>query len=149
MLFKSPGYLAPRSRAPLEVQSQTIANTSKGMWMKWGCSTGMFSLSLVQKMLYFLFTPGNIYNAELNCSVYWGPLVLLDCKLFEETNNGKVYYNILQTSHRTSQLNIITVYICYCRLLLKDSNCLCFTTKRHFICQFPPFLPDAIPYTKA
>lgn len=57
----------------------------------------MSVLPLFKKMLYFLFIPENIYNAELNCSVYCSPPVLLDCKLFGETNNGKVYYNILQT----------------------------------------------------
>jgi len=70
----------------------------------------MFSPSLVQKMLYFLFIPGNIYNGELNHSVYCTALVLLDCKLFGETNSGKVYYNILQTSHNFSA-NIMIAYL--------------------------------------
>lgn len=84
-------------------------------------------------------------------SVYCSALVLLHCKLFGETNNGKVYYNILQTSCRTLQptLSLFTCHICYCRLRLKDSNFLCFKTKRHFIWQFPPFLPYDIPYAKA
>lgn len=67
MLFKSLDYLASRAGAPLKVESQKIRNTRQRDVNE----MRLLDLNVLpfpcSKMLYFLFIPGNIYDAELNC----------------------------------------------------------------------------------
>lgn len=78
MLFKSLGYLAPSARAPLKVESQMTENTRQSDVNE----MRLLDLNILpfpcSKMVYFLFIPGNICDAELNCPVYCTPLALLD-----------------------------------------------------------------------